>query len=219
MKEEFNKEFNYWPTFSDLGISIIFILIIYLILQQITFFLTDAYKLQKIKHTQNEFVIELKNGLGKDSSIISSIINDDKNQIISFKETFLFDNGKSEFKSSASKDFIIKVGKVIAKYAEYGKLARLIVEGHTDSSPINYDPFGNWNLSANRAVTVVRILDEIKIRDAFRQGGENMPSRTLSISGYSQYDFIPNSTDSTKENKEASRRIQFFLEFKINDDK
>ena len=85
MNEEFNKEFNYWPTFSDLGISIIFILIIYLILQQITFFLTDAYKLQKIKEYQTEFVKELKFDLGKDSSIISGVINDDKNQIISFK--------------------------------------------------------------------------------------------------------------------------------------
>jgi len=217
MNEEFHKEFNYWPTFSDLGISIIFILILYLILQQITFYLTDAYKLQKIAQYQIEFIKELKNDLGKDSVIISNVKNDNKNQIISFKETFLFDNGKSEFKSPASKDFIIKIGRVIEKFAKMGKLERLIVEGHTDSTPINFDEFGNWNLSANRAVTVVRILDEINIREAFRQGGEKKPSRALSISGYSQYDYKSKPESETLEDKEASRRIQFFLEYKMDD--
>lgn len=219
MEKEQQKEFNYWPTFSDLGISIIFILVLYLILQQVTFYLTDAFKLQEIYKYQLDFEKELKTDLGKDSSIINSVVNDNKNQIISFKETFLFDNGLWEFKSPASKNFIIKVGRVIEKYAKSGKLARLIVEGHTDSTPITYDPFGNWNLSANRAVTVVKILDEINIRDAFRQGGQKKPSRALSISGYSQYDYINKNENESIEDKEASRRIQFFLEFKIKDDK
>lgn len=46
-----------------------------------------------------------------------------------------------------------KLGEVIGRYHNY---RYIMVEGQTDATPYPNDPFGNWDLSARRALAVLR---------------------------------------------------------------
>jgi chemotaxis protein MotB len=75
----------------------------------------------------------------------------------------------------------------------------LIVEGHTDSRPINTPRYpSNWELSAARAVNVLRL---------FRDCG--YPEELLAAAGYGEY--RPISTEDTPLGREMNRRIEFCI--------
>jgi chemotaxis protein MotB len=89
--------------------------------------------------------------------------------------------------------------KVVAKglQAVRGRIIR--VEGHTDNVPIHNDRFpSNWELSAGRAIAVVRFLQA--------QGIE--PGR-LGAAGYAEYQ--PIASNDTAEGKALNRRIEISL--------
>lgn len=207
---------NFWPGFSDLLISIVLMLILYLFVQEITFYLSDAYRQQMVKKTQEEFKKELKYALGADSTIIHSITEEGVNQKISFRSSFLFETGKTEFKNKQSEELIRKIGRVLQKRVKDKTISQIVVEGHTNSLTYMGDKFGNWRLSALRAVTVVKILDEMGIRPNYNQLGKEIksPSRLISISGFAQYDYVPDETG--KEDLEESKRIQFLLVYSLS---
>ena len=72
------------------------------------------------------------------------------------------------------------------------------VEGHTDDTPIGRDSFFNWELSSDRAVSVVRYFSE-----------EKFDPRRLSSSGYGEYHpLVPNITS---ENRARNRRVEINL--------
>jgi chemotaxis protein MotB len=77
---------------------------------------------------------------------------------------------------------------------------RLMVAGHTDSQPIadaNYR--SNWELSAERAVTVTEFLISA-----------GLPPGNLSAAGFSQYDPIGNNGSAAGRNE--NRRIELVIE-------
>jgi chemotaxis protein MotB len=77
---------------------------------------------------------------------------------------------------------------------------RLMVAGHTDSQPIadaNYR--SNWELSAERAVTVTEFLVSA-----------GLPPGNLSAAGFSQYDPIGNTGSTAGRNE--NRRIELVIE-------
>ena len=72
------------------------------------------------------------------------------------------------------------------------------VEGHTDDTPTGKDSFFNWELSSDRAVSVIRYFLE-----------ENFDPRRLSSSGYGEYHpLVPNITS---ENRARNRRVEINL--------
>ncbi|MBO9668767.1 MAG: OmpA family protein, partial [Bdellovibrio sp.] len=77
---------------------------------------------------------------------------------------------------------------------------RIIVEGHTDDSPIE-DPMypSNWELAGSRASAVVRYLTKYQKMD---------PKRFISISYGDQKPIVPNDTD---EHKAMNRRIELLI--------
>jgi len=80
------------------------------------------------------------------------------------------------------------------------------VEGHTDNMPINTSKFpSNWELSASRAVAVVRSMTQ--------SGGD--PEK-LSAVGYGEFrPIVPNNTDAGRR---ENRRIEVYVEYleKVN---
>jgi chemotaxis protein MotB len=75
------------------------------------------------------------------------------------------------------------------------------VEGHTDNVPINSPRFpSNWELSAARALSVVKFL---------YKNGED-PAK-LSAVGYGE--FRPISPNNTVKSRQKNRRIEVFIEF------
>lgn len=110
---------------------------------------------------------------------------------ISLSDGMLYKTGSYEVQPSAER-VLSKLAKIINDYEDYD----VLVEGHTDNVP--YKGSGvikdNWDLSAMRATSVVRIL-----QDKFGVD----PAR-MTAGGRSEYN--PKTTNETVEGKAANRR-------------
>ncbi|MCA9672901.1 MAG: OmpA family protein [Myxococcales bacterium] len=114
--------------------------------------------------------------------------------IVKLKDKILFDPGKTKLK----KDGSAALKELAAVLKEIDK-RDFLVAGHTDNVPIRTRRFrSNWELSAARAVQVVKFLQ--------RQG---VDPKHLAAAGYSEYD--PVGDNSTKDGKRSNRRIEIVL--------
>jgi chemotaxis protein MotB len=81
---------------------------------------------------------------------------------VTLPETILFDSGKATLKATAKGNLDGIVGVIKDKYS--GKLIDVV--GHTDSDPIRKSSWkDNWELSAQRALSVLRQLNSTGIPD------------------------------------------------------
>jgi len=113
-------------------------------------------------------------------------------------DEILFDSGEAELKP-AGKEVLQKLASVLA-----GSDRQIRVQGHTDDVPIAgrlAQTFPtNWELSAARAVNVVRFLQE----------GARLDPDHLSASALSQY--RPRVPNDGPEGRQKNRRIEIVLE-------
>lgn len=114
-------------------------------------------------------------------------------------DKILFDSGKAEI-SDRGGEVLKKIGDVLAKVDD--KIIQ--VSGHTDDSPIADKELqvkfpSNWELSAARAVNVVRFLSE----------QTKVPGKRLVAAGYGQ--FHPIATNANHEGRARNRRIEILL--------
>lgn len=80
--------------------------------------------------------------------------------------------------------------------AEFENL--ILVEGHTDTVPLNQNGYTNWNLSADRALAVLQILEGAAIN----------PVR-LSATGYGE--FRPVTDNGSESGRAANRRVELVI--------
>jgi chemotaxis protein MotB len=73
------------------------------------------------------------------------------------------------------------------------------VEGHTDTVPLNQNGYTNWNLSADRALAVLALLET--------EHGLN--PRRLSATGYGEH--RPISDNTTEEGRQLNRRVELVI--------
>lgn len=111
--------------------------------------------------------------------------------VLRFPGEILFDLGKAELKPEA-KELLDKIVPVLKENYLYS----VWVEGHTDNLPIYTEKFpSNWELSAARAVNVVKYLE--------RRGLEK--ERLFAV-GYGEYrPLLPNDTP---EHRAFNRRVE-----------
>jgi chemotaxis protein MotB len=120
---------------------------------------------------------------------------------VNVAEKIFFDSGSAQLKPGG-KELLKKFGRIVKGLTD--KWVR--VEGHTDNVPIakplqpTYPT--NWELSAARAITVVRFLQE--------QAG--VPPMMLMAAAFGQYQ--PIAPNDTPENKQKNRRIEIVLQQK-----
>jgi len=114
---------------------------------------------------------------------------------VNVAEKIFFDTGSTTIKKSGQ-DVLKEVGDAIAGYPD--KIVRVV--GHTDNVPFKgKGKYTNWELSAMRATTVVRFLqDQCKID----------PNR-LVAAGRSE--FQPVATNDTPDGRQKNRRIEISL--------
>lgn len=83
------------------------------------------------------------------------------------------------------------------------KLSRLtndvVVEGHTDNVPLQRVGYNNWNLSTDRAVAVVRLLQE----------GYGVKPAHLTATGYGE--FRPAADNADAQGRAANRRVEIVV--------
>jgi chemotaxis protein MotB len=114
--------------------------------------------------------------------------------IIELPTDVLFDSGKADVKP-AGKSTLGEVGKILASMPD----RRFQVAGHTDNVKIQTAKYpSNWELSTARAVEVVKLLLESRVKP------EN-----LSAAGYGEFD--PVAANDSDANKQKNRRIEITL--------
>jgi chemotaxis protein MotB len=121
-------------------------------------------------------------------------------------DEILFDVGDSAI-SKQGAEVLSRVGAVLAGMKD----KQIQVSGHTDDQPISPRLVGrfptNWELSAARALTVVRFLEE-------RAG---IPGRRLVAAAHSQFD--PIATGKSAKSRARNRRIEVLLTPEIDPDR
>jgi chemotaxis protein MotB len=113
--------------------------------------------------------------------------------VIQMESKILFPTGKSNL-TKEGEAALVKLCQTLAKIDRHFQVA-----GHTDNVIVKRSPFGdNWGLSAQRAITVVRLLQK-----------NGVPGARLSAAGYSE--FQPVSSNRTEAGKGQNRRIEITL--------
>ncbi|MAD96436.1 MAG: hypothetical protein CMB99_03825 [Flavobacteriaceae bacterium] len=119
---------------------------------------------------------------------------------ISISDKLLFKSGSYNITEKA-----YEVLEKIATVIKGQEGMDVLIEGHTDSTPIKRDLIqDNWDLSALRATSIVRVLQ-------YKYGVK--PER-LTAAGRSQY--IPIAENDTPENKAKNRRTKIIIMPKLN---
>ena len=117
---------------------------------------------------------------------------------VQMMEKILFDSGKAEIKPEG-RDVLLKVGNVLRTVQD----KQIRIEGYTDTVPIGAALRGryptNWELSTQRATTVLRFLQE--------KGG--VDGKYLAAVGYGPYRPVADNT--TDEGRAENRRIEIVL--------
>lgn len=113
--------------------------------------------------------------------------------VIRMKSAILFDEGKADLTAGA-RQVLAGMAPLLAKAPSL-----LRVEGHTDNVPIRSAVYpSNWELSTNRAISVVRYLEERRID----------PAR-LSVAGYGEHH--PIIANDSAEHRAMNRRVEIVV--------
>ena len=114
--------------------------------------------------------------------------------VVSLASSAFFDAGGAYLKPDA-----IKIMKKVASNLKRSN-RNILVEGHTDDTPINTRQFpSNWELSTARATTVVRYFIEM----------HRIPPNRLSAAGYGEYK--PLVSNSSSDNRAKNRRVDIVI--------
>ncbi|MFT3885339.1 MAG: flagellar motor protein MotB [Flavobacteriales bacterium] len=140
-------------------------------------------------------VVSLKSSLGNlnDTDVT---VNVEKSVVfIELSDKMLFKSGSTEL-SPRAKDVLGKVATVLNSKPDQ----EVLVEGHTDNVPIKRDCFkDNWDLSASRAITITRVL----------QNDYKVDSSRITAAGRSEY--VPKVSNDTPDGRSINRRIRIVI--------
>lgn len=172
LKDKFG--FNFWPSFTDLMLSLV--LIVLIILFVVSKMLAEGSEnLDEARKSQHNIQVQIEEQIGQNYTI--SIISDKSNfeaneemkknktditiinkldrQTITFSDKVLFDSGKSALKP-AGYEVLKVVGPVIGANIE--NISEIQIQGHADIE--DSDDF-NLYLATNRAISVYKFLQTV----------------------------------------------------------
>ena len=125
---------------------------------------------------------------------------DDRGIIIQLKYNILFQSGRADLREE-SKSILDKISGLLLTFPN-----KIIIEGHTDNVPMHNEIFdSNWELSAIRAVNVVRYFVDEKKQDALR----------FSAAGYGEQKPIAENT--SVEGRDKNRRVNILIIASVKD--
>jgi chemotaxis protein MotB len=140
-------------------------------------------------------VVSLKSSLGNlnDTDVT---VNVEKSVVfIELSDKMLFKSGSTELSPRAN-EVLGKVATVLNGKPDQ----EVLVEGHTDNVPISRECIkDNWDLSASRAITITRVLQNTYQVD---------PAR-ITAAGRSQY--VPKASNDTPDGRSINRRIRIVI--------
>jgi len=161
-------------------------------------------ELQGIINAQNEKVQSLlrnvKNALMGFNSDELTITEKDGKVYVAMSDKLLFESGSAKV-DKRGKEALAKLADVLNIQTDID----IMIEGHTDTKPINTVQFkDNWDLSVIRATSVVRILT--------KEYGVN----PLQIQATGRGEYIPVATNETADGRSLNRRTEIILAPKLD---
>lgn len=159
-----------------------------------------ATRVQDLQKFRSEFFGQLREVLKNRSEV--RVVGDrfifQSEVLFATGQANISDTGKEQLAEIASA--LREIEEVIPKDIPWV----LQIEGHTDSDPIADNPFfrDNWDLSTERALSVVRFLRS-----------EGIPANRLAAAGYGE--FQPIDTQNSEAAKQRNRRIELKLTQRI----
>ena len=155
--------------------------------------------ISKFTPIQNETVtkvykrIESQIKASKIPEDVELIKKDNDTIILRINDSILFKKGQATVSPTAY-PLLRKIADIISPLP-----MRLRIEGHTDSNPVSKRKIGNWNLSVERAVSVMR----------FFKKSDLLPLDRMAAIGYgSERPVVPNNNP---QNMAKNRRVDFIL--------
>ena len=142
--------------------------------------------------TVDELIQELNTKLAENSSV--KLVKDERGLIVRMNDSILFDEGSAIIKKNASNTLneIINVLSTVDN--------KILVEGHTDSTPINTKTYpSNWELSTTRATNIIGYI--------IRTG--KIPPQRLSAAGYGEY--MPIADNTSSGGRLLNRRVDIII--------
>ena len=169
LKDKFG--FNFWPSFTDLMLSLVLVVLIILFVVS-KMIAAGTENLDKARESQKKIQNQIESQIGKNYSILVisdksneetsekmldnkadiTIVNKLDRQTITFSDKILFDSGKSELKP-AGYDVLKVVGPVVMN--NLANISEIQIQGHADIE--DTDDY-NLTLAANRAIAVYKFL-------------------------------------------------------------
>lgn len=195
------QELQVWPSYTDVALNVILILLFYLFAQAVISSQTSAAMFE-IKRQQEELKQKVNAEIPADLRHHVKVIPDGNLQRFTFANQVLFESGKAELKETG-KRILEATGRVFQ--GQVGKFTKIQIEGHTDNQNINTVEYrSNWELSSARATTVVRFLEDTC----------GLDPRLLSATGYSQHQ--PVDRQDSEEGRARNRRIELVVVYSVN---
>ena len=168
--------------------------------EELTQVMAEAQKIkdeqEKQRYSIEKDVAELENlfkdSVGNNSSI--TLMTEQRGLVIRMNNALLFDNGSAKIKKNAEKS-LSTIVKTLTKIDN-----PVIIEGHTDSTPIQTDKYpSNWELSTARATNIIKYMVKI---------GSINPKRLCAV-GYGEY--MPVDDNTTNSGRMLNRRVDIIV--------
>ena len=142
--------------------------------------------------TVDELIQELNTKLAENSSV--KLVKDERGLIVRMNDSILFDEGSAIIKKNAS-NTLTEIINVLTTVDN-----KILVEGHTDSTPINTNTYpSNWELSTARATNIIGYI--------IRTG--KIPPQRLSAAGYGEY--MPIADNTSSGGRLLNRRVDIII--------
>lgn len=123
-----------------------------------------------------------------------NVLKDKRGVIIRLNDTMLFDAGSAIIKPEA----MATLEKIAASLNGFNN--PVVIEGHTDSTPIKNEKFpSNWELSTARATNIISYLTQ----------KHNFAPGRLSAVGYGEY--MPIAQNDNPQNRSKNRRVDIII--------
>ncbi len=147
------------------------------------------------RETKTTYYKKIKNDLEMTKLLdqVEAINKDDDSIVLRISDSILFDKGKTTLNPS-SYPILRKIADIVRPLP-----MTMRIEGHTDDTPVSLPNKTNWDISVDRAVSVMRFYNRGKIFSIDR----------MSATGYG--DSQPILANSSDKNRAKNRRVDFIL--------
>jgi len=194
-----NDSSGSWLVFTDLTVGLFtlfvlaFVALVTLKHQTDTEFTRTEKELTELQEAYRKAVTERNALLARNlkSTLEKGLIVIDDGKI-NIQASVLFDRGQARIKAGG-KDILGEISRGLTASLDTSQL--IMVSGYTDDTPIASNTYTNWELSTERATTVVRHL----ISTGF-------PEERIFAAGFGE--FHPKVSNDSEENRAINRRVE-----------